>query len=259
MIPLVEALSGVTNFAEDVLVAAFLVFIRVGAAMALLPAFGDKSIPQRVRLALSLCFTAIIFPAVMERFPPLGEGFVLLLVVEVVAGLAIGISLRMFVFALQIAGTLAAQSTSLSQLFGGQDGQPQPSMSSLFVAAGLALAVMSGLHIRIAEVFIMSYEILPPDSFPDGSVFTNWGVAQVGNAFSLAFSLASPFVAASIIYNIALGVINRAMPQLMVVFVGAPALTLGGLVMLAVSTPIMLGFWVRAFNTYLETPFVVSP
>lgn len=257
MTPFIEALSGATNLAEDVLVAAFLVFIRVGAAMALLPAFGDKSIPQRVRLALSLCFTAIIFPTVMEQFSPLEEGFVLLLAVEVVAGLAIGISLRMFIFALQIAGTLAAQSTSLSQLFGGQDGQPQPSMSSLFVVTGLALAVITGLHIRIAEVFIMSYEVLPPGSFPDGGVLTNWGVSRVSYAFSLAFSLASPFVAASIIYNIALGVINRAMPQLMVVFVGAPALTLGGLVMLAVSTPLMLGFWVGAFNTYLETPFAV--
>jgi flagellar biosynthetic protein FliR len=259
MIPLFESLSDLTNMAQDTLWGAFLTFLRVGAAMALLPAFGEQSIPQRVRLALAMCFTVIIIPVVAGRFPPPDAGFVTPMLVEVAAGLALGIGLRMFVFALQIAGTLAAQSTSLSQLFGGQGGEPQPSMSSLFVIAGLALAVMAGLHIRIVEAFLLSYEALPPGQFPDASALTTWGVSQVGHAFALAFSLAAPFVAASVIYNIALGVINRAMPQLMVVFVGAPALTLGGLVLLAVATPILLAFWLGSFNAYLAAPFTVTP
>ena len=46
-------------------------------------------------------------------------------------------------------------------------------------------------------------------------------------SFALALSLAAPFVIASLLYNVALGVINKAMPQLMVAFVGAPAITCG--------------------------------
>lgn len=259
MIPLFESLSDLTNLAQDALWTAFLVFLRVGAAMALLPAFGEKSIPQRIRLLISLCFSVIIFPTVVEQFPTMDTTSALSVAVEVIAGLAIGIALRLFVLALQIAGTLAAQATSLSQLFGGQGGEPQPSMSSVFVVTGLALAVMAGLHIRVVEVFILSYEVLPPGAFPDGSAFASWGVSQISNAFSLAFSLSSPFIAASLIYNIALGVINRAMPQLMVVFVGAPALTLGGLALLAVATPLMLGFWVKTFHSYLAAPFTAIP
>ena len=259
MIALFEQLSDLTNLAQDALWGAFLIFLRVGAAMALLPAFGEKAIPQRIRLLLTLCFSIIIFPAVIAQFPTMDTTFALSVTVEVIVGLAIGIALRLFVLALQIAGTLAAQSTSLSQLFGGQGGEPQPSMSSLFVVTGLALAVMAGLHIRIVEVFILSYEVLPPGVFPDGGAFASWGTSQIGNAFSLAFSLASPFIAASLIYNIALGVINRAMPQLMVVFVGAPALTLGGLALLAIATPLMLGFWVRSFNSYIASPFSAIP
>ncbi len=67
--------------------------------------------------------------------------------------------------------------------------------------------------------------------------------------------MAVPFLAASVIYNIALGVINRAMPQLMVIFVGAPALTLGGLVLLAIAAPLLLKLWIDAFNAYLGNPF----
>lgn len=259
MIALIGALTETTNIAQNWLWAGFLVFLRVGAAMALLPAFGEQSVPQRIRLALGICYTMVVLPAVIERVAPLDGLLVLPLATEVIAGLSIGIGLRLFVFALQIAGTLAAQSTSLSQLFGGQGGEPQPAMSHVFVMAGLALAVMSGLHIRIAELFIFSYDVLPPGVFPSGEELAHWGLEQVSTAFSLAFSLAAPFIAASLIYNIALGVINRAMPQLMVVFVGAPALTLGGLILLAVSTPLLLGVWLNAFQTYLDNPFAGAP
>ncbi len=60
-----------------------------------------------------------------------------------------------------------------------------------------------------------------------------WGLAQVSRSFALAFSLAAPFVIAGLLYNVALGVINRAMPQLMVAMVGAPAITLGGIALFA--------------------------
>jgi flagellar biosynthetic protein FliR len=257
--PLFGALLELTTMTHGLLWQASLVFLRVGAAMALLPAFGENSVPKRIRLVLALCFTAIVLPALLGEFPQMSDGFATPIATEVIVGLALGIGLRLFVFALQIAGTLAAQSTSLSQLFGGQGSDPQPSMSTLFVVSGLALAVIAGLHVRIAEVFIRSYDILPPGVMPDASIFAQWGLAQVSSAFSLAFSLASPFIAASVIYNIALGVINRAMPQLMVVFVGAPALTLGGLILLAVATPVMLGFWTQMLSNYMAEPFTVTP
>ncbi|RUS59760.1 type III secretion protein [Pseudorhodobacter sp. E13] len=259
MTPLFSLLTEYTNLTQDWLWAAFLVFLRVGAAMALVPAFGEQSVPQRVRLALALCFTAVVFPAIAPQIGPYDGPFLLPIAGETIAGLAIGIGLRLFVWALQIAGTMAAQSTSLSQLFGGQGAEPQPAMSNLFVMAGLALAVMSGLHVQIAKLFILSYEAMPAGELPSGTTLAAWGVPQFSHAFALAFSLAAPFVAASVIYNIALGVINRAMPQLMVVFVGAPALTLGGLALLAVATPLLLGVWQQAFHAYLNAPFLVTP
>lgn len=259
MTQLLDLLTQSTEYTEDWLWAAFLVFLRVGAAMALLPAFGEQSVPQRIRLAIGICYTMIVLPIVADQIGPYGGAFVGPIAVEVLAGLVIGIGLRLFVHALQIAGTLAAQASSLSQLFGGQSNEPQPTMSHLFVMTGLALAVAFGLHIRIAELFVYSYDVLPLGTLPSGADVARWGLSQVSTAFSLAFQMASPFIAASLIYNIALGVINRAMPQLMVVFVGAPALTLGGLTLLALASPLLLQLWHRALITYLANPFAGAP
>jgi len=236
----------------------FDVFLRVGAAMAVLPAFGERSVPPRIRLGLAVAFTIIVTPAVAPSIAPLvatQKALLRVLFSEVIVGLALGLTLRLFVLTLQIAGSIAAQSTSLSQIFGTAALEPLPAIGHVMVISGLALAVMSGLHVRVVEVLIGSYAMFTPGVFPSASIIADWGLARVAYAFSLAFTLAAPFVIASFIYNLALGVINKAMPQLMVAFVGAPAITAGGLILMFLSLPILLGFWMAGFEAFLANPY----
>jgi len=236
------------------LAGAFLVFLRVGAVMAMLPAFGERAVPTRVRLGLTIAFTAIVTPAVAPglpaALPPL-----LAIATESVIGLALGLILRLMILALQMAGEIAAQSTSLAQMLGAASMDPQPAMGRLMMMAGLALAVMSGLHVRAAEAMILSYEMLPAGRFPDASTLSEWGVLGIARGFGLAATLAMPFVIASLIYNLALGVINKAMPQLMVAFVGAPAITAGGLMLLLLALPPMLALWQGQLLDLFAMPF----
>jgi flagellar biosynthetic protein FliR len=255
LLPLLTELSGMS---ANMLWLAWLVFLRVGAAMASLPVFGEQSVPQRLRVVLALAFTAVVAPAV-GPLPDPAAGVLLPCAVEVVVGIVLGLSLRMFVLALQIAGAMMAQATSLAQLFGGAGPEPQPAISNLLVMAGLALAVALGLHVRIAEYLILSYQMLPAGTFPGASDMADWGLDQVSRAFSLGFMLATPFTIAALLYNVALGVINRAMPALMVSFVGAPALTAGALALMAVIAPPALVFWSTALQNFLSAPFQAIP
>jgi flagellar biosynthetic protein FliR len=225
--------------------------------MALFPAFGERSVPERVRLALALAFTLIVAPSVAPVLEPVMAtgNWARFVLTETLAGLAIGAVIRLFVLVLQMAGSIAAQSTSLAQIFGGANVDPQPAMGHVLMVAGLALAVMLGLHVRLTEVLIQSYDVFRPGVLPGPELFTAWGRAHVGRAFALAFTLAAPFVVASLVYNLALGVINRAMPQLMVAFVGAPAITAGGLVLLFLAAPLLIGLWGDALTAFLSDPF----
>ncbi|XDA98486.1 flagellar biosynthetic protein FliR [Sulfitobacter sp. LCG007] len=239
---------------------AIIAFLRVGAFSSLLPAFGEHSVPMRIKLAVAIVFTMIVAPAIPAMAPPDGAGaFVRLALAETVIGVALGIGLRFFVFALQTAGSIAAQSTSLSQVLGGAAVEPIPAMGYILVIGGLALAVMTGMHVRAAELLILSYDVLPAGMFPDASVLSDWGVDQVRRMFSLAFTLAAPFVILSVLYNLALGAINKAMPQLMVAFVGAPVITCGGLFLLCVAAPVMIRTWLETMQGFLAAPFGAVP
>lgn len=256
---MIEDLLPLLPLSQAYLWTGFAVFVRVGAVMAVLPAFGDQPVPIRVRVLLGFMFTLVIAPAVSANIPPAPlslPGAVALLAPEVVTGLFFGLFLRFFILALQIAGSIAAQATSLSQIFGGTAGvDPQPAIGHMLVVAGTALAALSGLHVQAAAFLIHSYALVAFGTAVDPALVAQAGVDQVARTFSLGFSLAAPFLIASLIYNVVLGVINRAMPQLMVSFVGAPALTAGGLLLLLLAAPLMLGVWIVAFSDFMNNPF----
>jgi flagellar biosynthesis protein FliR len=253
-------LSALLALAEGVAWAAALVFVRMGAVVALMPGFGDQAVPTRVKLALVVAFTLILAPALAPDIAANGPAPAIApLGGEAVAGLILGVGMRLFLLGLQTAAMIIAQSATLSQMFPGATPEPQPAIGNLFLVGGIALALVAGLHVRAAELGLLSYTILPAGGYPSAEAAADWSLALVSRTFALAFSLAAPFVIASTIYNLALGAINRAMPQLMVAMVGAPALTLGAMALLAVATPILLAVWLQTFEAYLADPFGPPP
>ncbi|MFN3207687.1 MAG: flagellar biosynthetic protein FliR [Roseovarius sp.] len=252
------AAASLLSMAEDILWLHFIVFLRAGPVMALFPGFGESSVPVRIKLILAIMFTTVIAPslspdlaAMAEMPPPIGW----LVLTETVVGLVIGIGIRMFLLALQTAGAIAAQSTSLSQILGDAGVTPLPAIGHVLAVGGLALAMILGLHVRVAEMMILTYAVFPVAEMPDAPGVSLWGIRQVSGAFALAFTLAAPFVIVSVLYNITLGVINRAMPQMMVVFVGAPVITGAGLALLFLLAPTMLSLWVEALHGFVANPF----
>jgi len=239
-------------------VVGLLVFLRIGAIMALLPVFGEMMVPARLKIALAVVLTVLVTPTVSnDVLAGLDRQVLGAAATEIAIGLAHGFALRLFVFVLQVTGTIAAQATSLSQLFGGEAVDPQPALGVVLVLGGLALAASLGFHVRIVAMLVESYSHFPVgEPFPSHAV-VDWATNAVSGAFRLAVVLAMPFLLASLLYNLALGVINRAMPQLMVAFVGAPAITFGALVLLALTTPLILAIWSALLLEQINHPLGV--
>jgi flagellar biosynthetic protein FliR len=240
------------SLAGDHLLYGFAVFLRLSTFLSLMPSFGEHSIPMRIKLMLALVMSAGVAPAL--TFPAQMPHPLMLIFTEILAGGLLGLIVRLFILALQVAGSIAAQATSLAQLLGGATTEPLPALGHVLVVGGLALISIFDLHVKAVLFFATSYSLLPLGLFPDGPLVGSWGSGQVSKMFSLAFSIAAPFIILSVIYNLMLGAINRAMPQLMVAFVGAPLITAGALGLFALAAPLMLATWIEAFSSFLENP-----
>lgn len=225
----------------------FAVFLRVGAMMALLPAFGEQAVPARVKIAVAVAATLLVAPAlspVIGAVPQSPSTLGRVLLAEVATGLLFGLLLRLSIMALATAGALIAQGLSLAQMFGGGPAaEPLPVFSHLLVGAGLALAAALGLHVEAVGYILASYGPVPFAFGLGADTALEETLRGIVGSFGTALGLAAPFLIATLIYNLAIGAINRAMPQLMVTFIGAPLLTGGGLLLLCIATPTGLGIW----------------
>ncbi|MDA7430274.1 flagellar biosynthetic protein FliR [Primorskyibacter aestuariivivens] len=231
---------------------ATLVFFRVAAIISVMPGLGTPTVPVRVKLALALALSVFVSGTAALEMRPISVG---LIASETLVGLVFGIGFRFLIFALQTAGTIAAQSTSLSQLLGNASVEPMPAIGHILVTAGLALMFILDLHLLWLAGIIDLYRMFPVGTVLGAADLGMWGVAEVSQAFALAFRIAVPFLILSMMYNVTLGVINKAMPQLMVAFVGAPLITFCGLAFLALGAPVMLSVWSAAVEGYLANPF----
>lgn len=232
-----------------------LVFCRVGAVFFLMPGFGESFVPARVRLVaaltVSLALTPMQFGVVPDVPPP---GLLAAQVgAELLIGLAIGIWLRLFLYALFLAGAIIAQQLALNHIFNGvAENIGTSALSNLLMLSGINLFFALNLHGSTLEALADNLRDLP---LGIGAVpvelLTNRIVDAVQSTFATGIQLALPFLVVGTLLYAALGFINRAMPQLMVFFVAAPAITATGLILFLIALPMILTQWAGGFDALL--------
>ena len=234
----------------------------MGAAAFLAPGLGDATTPVRVRLFAAFALTLVAAPAAR---PPAFElanasALAMMLLTEASIGLLIGLTIRFALFALHIAGTIAAQAMQLSQLFGpGVSHEQESQISTLLMMAGVAIACSAGLHVELALAFAKTYAVAPFAAPLPASDAARHIVDHAAGAVSLGFSLSIPFLLLGFVYSLSLGAMNRAMPQLAVAFVGAPIAISAGAVLLGLCASLILARWSEAAAPIFLAPLVGAP
>jgi flagellar biosynthetic protein FliR len=224
-----------------------LVFSRVGAVAFLLPGVGERYIPARYKLAIALILSGSVFTARIDisTLPSGSEvQYWIFMLQEASIGIVLGLTIRSAIFSLQICGSVIAQSSSIAQIFGGSvSNDAQSTISNILTISGITLLMSSGFLETVLEFIIFSYSLggLQINGGREGIL--SFVLKLMSNAFNLAFQLSLPFLALSLLYNITLGAINRAMPQLLVSFVGAPAIIAASISLFVVSIQPLLGEW----------------
>src|SRR5262252_2931190 len=104
------------SFLPGVAAAFILMFARIGTMVMLLPGLGELSVPARVRLTLALMLTAVLFPLHRAAFSIDLKSFgpvVMVLGEELFVGVVLGMTARLTISALQVAGAIVAQQLGL--------------------------------------------------------------------------------------------------------------------------------------------------
>ncbi len=205
----------------------FLIFTRVGTALALMPGFSSGFVPIRVRLAGALAITFVMTPVLMAGLPvrpPTIAALAILIMGEFLVGLFFGVIARILIGALQTAGTVVSYMSSMANALI-QDPiaeQQSSTVASFMLIMATVLIFTADMHHVMLRAIADSYTLMEPGAgIPVGDMVNIIG-RRVADSFALGLRLAAPFVIVALTYYIGLGLLGRLMPQLQVFFFGLP-------------------------------------
>src|ERR1700682_5788996 len=220
-----------------VLAAAFLLtFARVGTMVMLLPGVGELNLPSRVRLSIALVLTAILLPAHQKAYAvdlkAIGPVLVILFQ-ELLVGVVLGLTARLAISALQVAGSVVAQQLGLGFVTAVDPTQNQQGLlvGNFLSVLGVTLIFATDLHHLVIAAMNDSYTIFAPGEMPLVGDAAQHVTRIIATSFRIGIQLSAPFLVFGLLFNLGLGVLSRLMPQMQVFFIGLPLSILLGLVL----------------------------
>lgn len=223
-------------------------FFRILALMSSAPLLSTRSVPVRFRIALSMLLALVAAPWVNS--PPvawLGSPAGLLLVVQqVLIGLAIGFSARLVFAAFETAGEIVGLQMGLSYagFFDPSSGSANAVGRTFSTLALLSFVTMNGPLLLVGAI-LHSFSTFPIqlDTAAGPMSAFPWQLREIvgmgSNIFAAAIALALPIIAMLLFVNLTLGIVSRVAPQFNIFSVGFPVTVACGLFMLTVGLPLL--------------------
>ena len=222
-----------------------LLFIRMMGLFATAPIWSNRLVPVQIRAALAFAAAVVVSPLFRELTPPatlpaLGA----LAIRELLVGMVIGFVAALCFAAIQFAGQLLDLNMGLSMvnLLDPMTNTQMPVMGNfLYILSLLIFFSINGHHALIRAV-MDSYALIPIGSAVLTTSLAQSLVNMGANLFVLGFKVAAPVLAAIFLTTVALGMLNRAVPQMNVFVVGLPIQLAVGLFLTIVVMPLYISF-----------------
>ncbi len=234
-----------------------LLFIRVAALIVSSPIFGRKTLPNTLKIVLSLFIAYIIFSA-LPAAPSIQYdgllGYALLCIKELLFGLVLGYGTTLFFSIVQTAGHVIDMQIGfgMANIFDVQSNVSVPVTGNLLNVVLLVVFFAVNGHLQLITIVRETFVRIPV-----GTVALNpqigWTALEIfALAFVLAANVAMPMIAAGLFGELLMGFIIRTVPQMNMFVVGIPLkIILGFLVML-----IVLPLYVSFTNVIFQNMFV---
>jgi len=236
-------------------------FSRIAAMLMVMVMVGSNTLPTRIRLFYALAITLFALPVI----PPTPTGIELfsfnsfiVVLQQVLIGVAIGTISTFVVQTFVIAGQIIAMQTSLgfASMADPMSGQTSPVVGQFYVLLVTLLFMGVDGHLLMIEMIIRSFETLPISErgllAVDYYKLAEWFTTMFSAA--LSFSLAS--IVAMLLVNLSFGIMTKAAPQLNIFSLGFSISMVFGLFVLWVTLiNVPLHFenqWIKGVSSMCE-------
>jgi flagellar biosynthetic protein FliR len=227
-----------------------MILTRISAFFLVLPVFGWKSIPLRIKISLivlmAIFFSMIIpLPAGAKQTSALKA--ILLIANEATYGLALGLVATLLFTAVKFSGRIIERQMGLAMahILDPLTGERTQPLGSLLEMMFVILFLSANGHHLFLLTLSKSYETFPVGRIPTISVLANGIICTGSTMLMVALKLAAPMLAAFLLLLVVLAVLARVIPEMNILFISLPLRVGLGLLMLVVFFPFINTFVVE--------------
>ena len=214
-------------------------FVRIAAAVMVMPVLSGSFTPARVKILLALGLTLVIAPVLppASQVSLLSFEGVLAVMREVLIGLAIGFVIQLVFDAIALGGQVISMTMGLgfAVFIDRQNGVNIPVLGQFFMMLGMLIFLSLDGHLAVIELLADSFQLLPLM----GSGLSQNAIGGLlewsSQMFVVAIRIALPAITAMLIVNLSFGVMSRAAPTLNLFAIGFPVAMLLGFVVIFLS------------------------
>ena len=235
--------------------------VRLTGMMLFAPFFGSVAIPARVKAILVLALTALLYPMLSSRMPQVAiSQWPMIAFGELTIGVALGVATNLVFDGVQMAGSVLSvqMGYSLVNIMDPQTQVESTVMATFHQMIAMLIFLRLNVHFWILRALARSFDYLPASTGHFGAGFTA-AVLQAGSSvFAIGIQIAAPVLAATILADIALGLLGKASPQLPLLILGPAVKSVLGIVVLISALKYWPGIFERLFvNSISQTEHIL--
>ncbi len=218
-------------------IASFLfILLRTSIFIALLPVLGGKQLPMQFKIGFAVFIAILLTPVV--KFQISENQVALLILKEVFIGIALGFSVRLIFYAVNMAGLFISYAMGLSMgiVYNPEMGQ-STYIAEVYGIVTMMFFLVTNAHHDLIYVFVKSFELLPGGRV-NMMALIPMVLAMTSKLFVIALKIAAPVLIGLLITNILSGFLYKVAPQLNIFFIVMPLNIFLGFLLMTVSIPV---------------------
>ncbi|MAY62534.1 MAG: flagellar biosynthetic protein FliR [Rhizobiales bacterium] len=240
---------------QGTVLAVFAAFCRVGGCIMVLPGFSSFRVPVQVRLflalGLSMALTPLLWDIIYPRVQNPGPEYLYLVGSELMIGVTFGMIARFIVLGLQFAGTSIQMVIGFNTAGGMSvtESEQEGQMTSLITFTGLLILFLTDFHHMVIRALVGSYDFMPMGGGFGPRMALVTLTDTLASTFMVMLRLSSPFLIYGLVFNLAIGFVNKLAPQIPVYFISIPFILFGGMMLFYFGVVEFFSLFTDAFTT----------
>ena len=218
-----------------------LVLVRIATFIFAAPFFGQKGVPNMVKIGLSVFVSYLMYTFIQPHVYPQYNsvlGYSVIVMKEVAVGMFLGLGAQMCTSIVLFAGRVIDMETglSMSSVFDPVTKQDASISGMLLQYGTLLILFTTGLHRYLLKALMEAYTLIPVNGAAfDTDKLLQAVITSLGDYIIIGFRICLPVFASITLMNIVLGLLAKLAPQMNMFSVGIQLKLLAGLSVLVLT------------------------